>query len=631
MKPGQFLLNQKKAPVAAAGIDQVVNDSDLDGTEAVILNGSLSGDADGTIASYEWKEGETVLGTGVILNYYFSVGIHNIDLTITDNGGQTATDQVAITIEQNLLPVAEAGLDRQITDIDENGAESITLDGSASIDPDGTIIAYEWREGAVVLGTQTTLNYDFTIGSHAVDLIVTDNAGAIATDSVLINVLASTAAPIITNVTAVEITENSARIIWLTDENSNSRVDYGETILDQQAGDLVNTLTHSVILTNLLPKTTYNYQVVSDDVFGNQAIAGTYSFTTEAWHSDAYATGVAVNFGSVISGTIMDTQIQDSLTQSFNEGPNGVAGMSALDLTYTLFTPANPIDISSFDLYYTGNWTGNAEGDGLRAFIKTGSGWQEITADLLTDGVFSPSANLYELADANGNIQVRFTDSNLVKKETKDTLAIDLLKAVIVAGAPINYPPTANNNAVTTPVDTAVAATLVASDPNNDVLSYSIITNPINGVLTGIAPNLVYTPNPGFAGQDSFTFIANDGEFDSNAATVSINVYDAMATVHIENITMSIFAGKKYYVQAAVAVDPALSGATITGDWYFKGLIAGSETAITDTTGVSLFTSPEKPARSGDVFTFTVTGVVLEGHTYSPADNVVSTVVIAVP
>src|SRR5207247_3906541 len=41
---------------------------------------------------------------------------------------------------------------------------------------------------------------------------------------------------------------------------------------------------------------------------------------------------------------------------------------------------------------------------------------------------------------------------------------------------------------------------------------------------SGTAPNLIYTPAANYNGPDSFTFKANDGELDSNLATVSITV-----------------------------------------------------------------------------------------------------------
>jgi hypothetical protein len=89
-----------------------------------------------------------------------------------------------------------------------------------------------------------------------------------------------------------------------------------------------------------------------------------------------------------------------------------------------------------------------------------------------------------------------------------------------------NSPPVASNQAVTTNKNTAKAITLTASDPNNDPLTYSIVTQSAHGTLTGTAPNLNYNPNTDYVGADSFAFKANDGTVDSNTATVSITVDD---------------------------------------------------------------------------------------------------------
>ena len=51
---------------------------------------------------------------------------------------------------------------------------------------------------------------------------------------------------------------------------------------------------------------------------------------------------------------------------------------------------------------------------------------------------------------------------------------------------------------------------------------YDIVSTPADGVLTGTAPNLIYTPDEVFIGVDSFTFKVNDGLDDSEIATVSI-------------------------------------------------------------------------------------------------------------
>src|SRR4029078_13611885 len=87
-----------------------------------------------------------------------------------------------------------------------------------------------------------------------------------------------------------------------------------------------------------------------------------------------------------------------------------------------------------------------------------------------------------------------------------------------------NSPPVANNQAVTTNQNTAIAITLTATDPNDNPLTYSIVTPSTHGILTGTAPNVNYNPSANYTGPDSFTFKANDGTVDSNIATVNIAV-----------------------------------------------------------------------------------------------------------
>jgi endonuclease/exonuclease/phosphatase family metal-dependent hydrolase len=85
-------------PVANAGVDQTVTDSDDTGSETVVLNGSLSSDPDGTIAAYSWKNGAVEIATGVSPSVSLPVGATTLTLTVTDNGGSTATDTVLITV-----------------------------------------------------------------------------------------------------------------------------------------------------------------------------------------------------------------------------------------------------------------------------------------------------------------------------------------------------------------------------------------------------------------------------------------------------------------------------------------------------------------------------------------------------
>ncbi len=94
---------------------------------------------------------------------------------------------------------------------------------------------------------------------------------------------------------------------------------------------------------------------------------------------------------------------------------------------------------------------------------------------------------------------------------------------ITVTAAP-NRPPTANAQQFTTNEDTPKPITLTGSDADNDQLSYSIVTLPARGTLTGTGANLTYTPSANLNGADLFTFKVNDGKADSAPATVSINV-----------------------------------------------------------------------------------------------------------
>jgi len=93
-------------------------------------------------------------------------------------------------IDINITPTANAGADQTVVDSLGDGIEDVTLDGSGSSDSDGSIVSYEWYEGATLLATGVSPTLPFTLGSHTVTLTVTDNEDATASDSVQINVVA---------------------------------------------------------------------------------------------------------------------------------------------------------------------------------------------------------------------------------------------------------------------------------------------------------------------------------------------------------------------------------------------------------------------------------------------------------
>ncbi|MFO0820652.1 MAG: Ig-like domain-containing protein [Pirellulales bacterium] len=102
---------------------------------------------------------------------------------------------------------------------------------------------------------------------------------------------------------------------------------------------------------------------------------------------------------------------------------------------------------------------------------------------------------------------------------------------VTITVSALNAAPVAVNDSYSTPASTALTIAAGAgvlandTDANSNPLTTVLVTNPTNGTLTLNANgSFTYTPNSGFTGVDGFTYKANDGTIDSNAAAVSITV-----------------------------------------------------------------------------------------------------------
>ncbi len=90
-------LNQP--PLASAGVDLVVVDTDGSGAESVALDGSASHDPDGALVTAVWTEAGAQVATGLAPNVTFTVGTHTLQLAVADDRGSTATDSVVVTVE----------------------------------------------------------------------------------------------------------------------------------------------------------------------------------------------------------------------------------------------------------------------------------------------------------------------------------------------------------------------------------------------------------------------------------------------------------------------------------------------------------------------------------------------------
>jgi len=186
-----------------------------DGINRVTLDGTSSTDADGSIAKYSWTKvsgpSATLFTFGAGLTYaaHLQAGTYVFKLTVTDNKGAISSASVTVNVYQaksgstasptpaapttgNQVPVARAGADRTI--YLSQGINRVTLDATASSDPDGSIVSYTWSKVSGPAYTHFALSAGriyaahLTKGTYQFKVTVKDNKGAVASDLVNIYV-----------------------------------------------------------------------------------------------------------------------------------------------------------------------------------------------------------------------------------------------------------------------------------------------------------------------------------------------------------------------------------------------------------------------------------------------------------
>ena len=83
----------------------------------------------------------------------------------------------------NVFPVANAGEDLLLSDEDGNGVDTVSLNGSASVDSDGDIVEYVWSLNGNLVSNEISLDVQVGIGQYDYILTVTDNEGAVQSDT----------------------------------------------------------------------------------------------------------------------------------------------------------------------------------------------------------------------------------------------------------------------------------------------------------------------------------------------------------------------------------------------------------------------------------------------------------------
>ncbi|MEO1049113.1 MAG: PKD domain-containing protein [Bacteroidota bacterium] len=131
-------------PSVDAGSDITISES----ATSLNLNGSVSVPSGRTVVNYNWSKisGPSVdlsgANTATLTLTNFVPGDYTFEFSIIDSEGFSASDNVNVTVQAyNEAPVSDAGSDVNATTASTN----ISIDGSGSFDPDGTIQSYLWN------------------------------------------------------------------------------------------------------------------------------------------------------------------------------------------------------------------------------------------------------------------------------------------------------------------------------------------------------------------------------------------------------------------------------------------------------------------------------------------------------
>jgi RHS repeat-associated protein len=179
-----------------------------------------------------------------------------------------------------------------------------------------------------------------------------------------------------------------------------------------------------------------------------------------------------------------------------------------------------------------------------------------------------------------------------------------------------NQAPVADPQTLATAESTPLSITLTGSDADGDTLTYAIVAQPAHGTLTRTGAEegggegdlgpaaFTYTPSPGYAGADSFTFKVNDGQADSNVATVTITItalpatIDAFAATAIPAPTASITATPSTGIAPLTSTvtwsTANASAVTVTGPGLTATDASGSAT-VTNAPGTHTCTVTAQP------------------------------------
>ena len=481
----------------------------------------------------------TLSGTAPSLTYTPAAGYSGPDsFTFKANNG---TDSNTATVSITVAAAAPVANNQSVT-VNFNTAKAITLTASGTGTLTYTVLSSPAH--GTLSGTAPNVTYTPATGYSGPDSFTfkANNGNDSNTATVSITVLP--AAPVANN-QSVAVPFNTATAITLTASGSG-------------------TLTYSVVtspthgtLSGTAPNLTYTptagYSGPDSFTFkannGTDSNIATVSITVSAGAPVANDQSVSAAFNTPTAITLTATG-SGTLTYTLLTGPtHGTLSGTAPNLTYTpasgysgpdsfTFKANNGTDSNTATVSITvsagapvaNNQSVTMPFNTPTAITLTASGTGTLTYSVVTSpahGTFSGTAPNLTYTPASG---YSGPDSFTFKANNGTDSNIATVSITVSAAAPVT-----NNQSMTVPFNTATPITLTAS--GSGTLTYTVLSSPLHGTLSGTAPNLTYTPGSGYSGPDSFTFKANNGT-DSNTATVSITVANAAPVANNQNVSV---------------------------------------------------------------------------------------------
>ncbi len=204
---------------------------------------------------------------------------------------------------------------------------------------------------------------------------------------------------------------------------------------------------------------------------------------------------------------------------------------------------------------------------------------------------------------------------------------------VNIGVTPVNDAPVARNLNLKTDENIAVNGAIRANDPDGDRLTYSVSDSPANGSVT-INPatgRFVYTPNTGYAGDDSFVVTVSDGKGGTTTSTVTIGVTPANDAPVAVAETINVAEGGTATVLVGGATSVLANDTDAENDPLTAILVTGP------TNGTLTFDSVEGTfsyvhngsETTSDSFSYKVNDGTVDGNTVTVTINVTPSAAVA--